>query len=230
MLFIDVDEFVAFPIGDHLAAPLNGLALKYPAEVFCLPWVTMTPEPPYDSPTERRPADSLLTEVIQAGSNRNLKGKVAVHTAMFSPDQIKLTSFIGKKTPTWQGYFHNPVLPDGMKSRSVDGRLIESRICDDPDAKKSTFDTLSLYHYFSRTCYEWRCELVPKRFEHHTSHINSDLARPRIDPTYCTQMATETLHPAQNLQRFSQRLRQRVSRHPLWGHDISFFEPTEDCP
>ena len=226
LFFFDVDEFLAFSLGDHLDSILSSILRYLPPSnpqslaAVCIRRVNIFPAHPFDNPVVRRPPDSLLTEVANRSTNDHAKGKIAAYTQR--SDQLAKECHF-KSVTDEVIYFHNcfghsrvpVILTNGM---SVPPSDTHCRF-----AHPNNQEKLVLYHYFVRTCAEWR-ELLLKRNE-----WNKDRGFPlnpkssRFDPMYCTKSSDESLAVADWLLRHLPELSTRVREHPLWGQSISFF-------
>src|SRR3989338_2738470 len=229
MFFIDVDEFIAFPSGKSLAHALDG-APKYRA--FCLGWKMISPSHPYSSPGVQRPANSLLSQLCQRYiPTGHVQGKIILKTD-FSLKGLQGCHFdrsllnSRKKGLERSGpflFFHNCNLGSpSLQTYNLNGEPNSSLHCSmaDPDS-----DPIVLYHFFTRTCFEWLHELLPKRLEWRKSRGmgGKDLNSVHTDPRYCEKFTSSPIsNPAPFLDRFAPALYDRVSKHPLWGCPIDW--------
>ena len=222
LLFIDVDEFVVFPSGFHLAPVLREHLPKKLSKFggFCLTWLNLAPSPPYDRSDVVRPADSLLTEIphMFVDWDSTKKGKLAIYTQKSS----KLTQYC--HFARGNRYAHDCFFTSkDVDVFSPEGSKIEpSSTCD--AAEWPT--TLGIYHFFFRTCHEWVNELVPKRTESNQAHnYQTALDNIRFSPDACSRSHYSFLNVTgiTTFDRFLPFLRHRVVKHPLWGTPISFF-------
>ena len=227
LLFIDIDEFVAFPAGDSLGNVLQATGPQTEGAL-CVGWTTMAPTPPYTTSELQRPADTLLSELMDHSFDFKRVGKLAVRTARRS-GLVEHCRFDRRHLPSAQRqegtiFVHNCFSGAPVPVTSAAGVATDNGHCRmDERAFAEANRLITLYHFFTRTCHEWVHELVPKRVEWNQNRGNlMPQHSPRYRSDYCEGLA-EPLIPAPHLQRFTKALRERVLRHPMWGQDIDFL-------
>ena len=221
LLFNDVDEFVAFPTGHHLAPvlrhaiPPSGTSDKFGG--LCLTWIMLSPSPPYDKAKLARPPDALLAEIPSHESFAPHQGKLAAFTGRSNRFAGHCRFSIGNFFQH-QCYVANPFIE---VFSTAGERLVNAKHCETTHRPSG----LALYHFFYRTCHEWVTELVPKRREYN-NQLNHQISplHAKFLPGTCSQAAkkAEGLPQPDMLTRFIPRLKERVVQHPLWGSPISF--------
>ena len=222
LLFIDVDEFVVFPSGFHLAPVLRQHIPKKSSNFggFCLTWLNLAPAAPYDRTDVLRPADSLLTEIPNffVDWDSTKKGKLAIYTNKSS----ELTQFCHFARGIHYAHQCFHLSQDVDVFSTQDYKLESTSRCEATEWPT----TLGIYHYFFRTCYEWVNELVPQRTEYNEG-LNFQTPRDNIrySDDACTHSHDSFLNVTgiTTFDRFLPLLQERVMKHPLWGTPISFF-------
>ena len=231
MFFIDIDEFIAFPRG-HSLAPVLAKMPELPS--FCIGRATIVPSAPYLSPHVKRPDNSLLTQLLRRSIPEFDQGKLAIFTdrSLSRTNGCHFDRSINNRRKhqlrkSGDFLFPHNCYFDSSSSHSynLDGSQNVEAHC---SVAVSDSDPIVLYHFFTRTCYEWQHELVQKRRSwvegRGLSQLKTSVAK--VDPDGCgAYVSSRNSSQALFLDRFQTTLRKRVSMHPLWGSSIQFFDP-----